>query len=265
MATMEAGHYQWEYGGGAPPARPYDPDELRAFINAQMHADVIDLWGLTADEMLAYVHEHLRRQMSAAVIHYLCQHAAAAAAEYAYNDMAGVIPRNVAINVTPQNDQGYIDTTVSTKWAQEMLNDEAQEMGKDLLDKVRELSSFRFFSLDELADMGHPYSTKYAPGAAGIPDYLINVQSGNYLASWTMTARQDVDTVVLSVENWAPYAPYLHGGTNRMRARKIGPAALEMTKDLRHKAMDRVTARVRRRVRNILRGGGDVQVSGISQ
>jgi hypothetical protein len=109
-----------------------------------------------------------------------------------------------------------------------------QDCADMVLRKAQEYSSNRYFSLRELRKMGHPYAVRYGPASAGIPDFLVNYQSGRFWGSWQAAIlRRSGTDYEISVTNTAPWATYLITGTKKMRQRPIIEAAFEATKEER--------------------------------
>jgi hypothetical protein len=159
-------------------------------------------------------------------------------------------PRSVVVRPEEKYNHAYVEWNARSQEFPRMLEEEAQEIGNVMLAEVKDLSMRRFYTLAELAELGHPYSTRLPVDSAGVPDYVINYQSGEYFAGWRMLVRMLGKRLQIGIWNIASYAKYLHGGTERMRARPIAVAATERTKDARRQVLDRVRHRLARR------GGG---------
>jgi len=156
--------------------------------------------------------------------------------------------RSLQVAVEPEYDMLATWETAS-KYMEQMPLDLVEEVGQIFFDKCIEYSSIQYFSLQQLRQMGHPYSISQGEGAAGIPDYIINVQSGDYLRGWDMRVSREGDTATIEVINTSDVAAYLSGQPrprSRMRVRPIQQAAFEATYDERRLALDRIKARVRR-------------------
>lgn len=156
--------------------------------------------------------------------------------------------RSLRVTVEPEYDMLATWETAS-KYMEQMPLDLVEDVGRIFFDKCVEYSSIQYFSLQQLRDMGHPYSIDRGEGAAGIPDYIINVQSGDYLRNWDMRVSREGDTATVEVINTSEHAAYLSGQPrprSRMRVRPIQQAAFEHTYDERNRALDRIKARVRR-------------------
>lgn len=156
--------------------------------------------------------------------------------------------RSLRVTVEPDHDMLATWETAS-KYMKQIPLDLVEEVGQIFFDKCVEYSSIQYYSLQQLRDMGHPYSTQYGAGAAGIPDFIINVQSGDYLRSWDMQVRQEGNRAIVEVVNTSDHAAYLSGRSrprSRMRVRPIQQAAFEATYDERRLVLNRITARVRR-------------------
>jgi hypothetical protein len=103
-----------------------------------------------------------------------------------------------------------------------------------VLQKAQELSGKRYFSLSELRRMGHPYSVRFGAGTAGIPDFIVNLQSGAFAGHWAVQVGKQPDgSYFINLTNVTPWATYLFTGTNKMRERPIINAAFEQTQEAR--------------------------------
>ncbi len=156
--------------------------------------------------------------------------------------------RNLRIVMLPDYDM-LASWRTASKYMEQIPQELIEEIGQAYLDKCIEYSSRQFFSLQELRRMGHPYSIHKAVGAAGIPDYLINVQSGDYLRSWQMVVEKEGQRAVVKVYNTSEHAAYLSGPRGpraRMRIRPIQRAAFEHTHTERELALQRLRGKMRR-------------------
>lgn len=84
-------------------------------------------------------------------------------------------------------------------------------------------------STAQLRQMGHPYSRRFPAGAAGLPDHVINRQTGAFASAWSCRARRNRDDWTISLYNSSPYAAYLEFGTVTSRARPIMEEVLRKT------------------------------------
>ena len=156
--------------------------------------------------------------------------------------------RNLRISVEPEYDM-LATWEFASKYMSQIPLDLVEEVGQIFFDKCVEYSSIQYYSLQQLRDMDHPYSIRHGSGAAGVPDYIINVQSGDYLRSWDMQVRQEGSRAIVEVVNTSEHAAYLSGRSrprSQMRVRPIQQAAFEATYSERRLVLDRIKARVRR-------------------
>jgi hypothetical protein len=71
-----------------------------------------------------------------------------------------------------------------------------------------------------LRAMGNPYKRALLAGAAGQPDYIVNIQSGNFRGSWVTRVQKVGDTWTITLLNTSPESRYMMG-TKRARMRPI--------------------------------------------
>ena len=82
--------------------------------------------------------------------------------------------------------------------------------------------------------MGHPYAVRYGSGAAGIPDFIVNLQSGAFAGQWAVTVGKQPDGgYFINLTNAVPWASYLFTGTTKMRQRDVIGAAFAQTAEER--------------------------------
>jgi hypothetical protein len=77
-------------------------------------------------------------------------------------------------------------------------------------------------SLKDLAQLGHPYSTRYGTDSFVHPDEYVHIQSGDLLHSSHIEDQGDAVVLVNTSEHYK----YLRFGTSVMRMRDPGGAAL---------------------------------------
>lgn len=66
--------------------------------------------------------------------------------------------------------------------------------------------------------LGYPYALRFAPGSAGMPDFILNQVSGSFKASWRTRVQQTAKGWTITLYNDSPEAKYLMGTkTARMR------------------------------------------------
>lgn len=80
-----------------------------------------------------------------------------------------------------------------------------------------------------LARMGHPYRLSLAPGSAGLPDYIINRQSGDFARGWRTRVTLSGRSWLATLYNVSPHARYMMG-TDKMRERLIAEQVQRMMK-----------------------------------
>ena len=68
--------------------------------------------------------------------------------------------------------------------------------------------------------MGYPYAVRFQPGAAGIPDYVINQVRGTFRASWRTRVQETSRGWTITLLNVSPESKFLMG-TKRARMRPI--------------------------------------------
>lgn len=114
------------------------------------------------------------------------------------------------------------------------LDGAMQDCAQMVLQKAQELSGKRYFSLSELRRMGHPYAVRYGSGAAGIPDFIVNLQSGRFAGQWQVQVGKQPDgQYFIILTNTSRVATYLFTGTSKMRQRDIIGAAFAQTQEAR--------------------------------
>ena len=129
--------------------------------------------------------------------------------------------------------------TIGAQWSDALasydgiMDRAVDDCGRMVLDKARELSGYEYFSLPELARMGHPYAVRFPENSAGIPDYLISMHTGLFWGDWTVVVDKLGGECSIELTNQAGYSKFLFSGTSRMRRRPINEAAFSMTKDAR--------------------------------
>ena len=111
-----------------------------------------------------------------------------------------------------------------------------------VLQKVKQFSAQRFFSLPQLRSMGHPYAVR--DPRPPVKPHIINRQSGAFYGAWHLRVLSNAQGVFASVYNSAPWARYMvGGGKSKMIARPILDEALRRTQAQR----DRNLRNARRR------------------
>jgi len=116
--------------------------------------------------------------------------------------------------------------------------------------KAQQFSQRRFFSLEDLRRMGHPYAVRapHPPVAA----HILSRQSGKLYGMWKVSVvKTDPNRVVYTVYNRAPYAKYMMG-TTKMIPRPILDEALTRTKDERARNIKRARDRAYQRARRAI-------------
>lgn len=109
---------------------------------------------------------------------------------------------------------------------------------KELRSTVDEHIELTCHSLADLADLGHPYSTRFPEDSFVHPDDYLHIQSGHLHANVESISEVNTsnNTAVAAVgvsENKVPYIGYLIDGTSKMRPRDfLGNSMLERKDDL---------------------------------
>lgn len=95
----------------------------------------------------------------------------------------------------------------------------AQGQGKEMV-RVAESLSAGTLTAAALQKAGHPYARRRVPGSAGVADFIINKQSGDFAAAWHSRAQKTRQGWTVTVWNDDKAAAYLMG-TSKMRVRPI--------------------------------------------
>lgn len=100
---------------------------------------------------------------------------------------------------------------------------------------VLEHASLTDYTLEELADMGHPFSRRFSTDSGPAPDNIVRIQTGllfdNIRKEEHMT--KTVSTVEIGVkESDVPYISDLINGTRLMRPRNFIGAAWDSVEEL---------------------------------
>lgn len=97
------------------------------------------------------------------------------------------------------------------------------QAGQHILDQVYERAKDRStggVSSKQLRREDHPYARRH--GRARRDSSIINRQSGRFIAAWSLRGvMPSADGATGTVENTAPYAEFLAGGTRFMFARPL--------------------------------------------
>ena len=96
--------------------------------------------------------------------------------------------------------------------------------------KARQFTQRRFFSLKQLADMGHPYARRNP--RPPVKPWIINAQNRALHNAWATTYARTSDGARATVYNRAPYAKYMRG-TRYMIERPVIEEAIRRTKSER--------------------------------
>lgn len=132
------------------------------------------------------------------------------------------------------------------KYVEEVREAQVQN-AKLVMEKAKQFSNQRFFSLQQLRKMGHPYAKR--DPRPPVKAHIINRQSGTFYASWQMRVLKNSEGIYASVYNSAPWARYMVG-TKKMIARPILDEALFRTQDRRRKNLQNARKRGLYRIRN---------------
>jgi hypothetical protein len=119
----------------------------------------------------------------------------------------------------------------------------AMEHGNDLVRACIALSQGTM-SLAEMARQHHPYSKKFPSNhiAPAHPDWIVNIQTGRFAASWHWHLYKATSSWIILVWNDAPEAKYLEG-TTKMRERPIMKQARKLVDKRRIAAFQAVVQR----------------------
>jgi len=145
------------------------------------------------------------------------------------------VRRNVRFEFDEETGETAVRIERASKYMPELLDRATEEWIDALYQEVRQNSGTQYYSLDELAVMGHPYgwATPDAPwrheGVLGFTDAVINLQTGEYFEGWRKEVRREGDRAIGTVCNIAPHAIFLmeEEGTKFMRPRPILHMSLE--------------------------------------
>jgi hypothetical protein len=101
----------------------------------------------------------------------------------------------------------------------------AQNHSLYLLQLARELSSGNLWggtvpTNAQIAAAGYPYAKRFPVNSAPSPDYIINIQTGEFLKAWKSLATLQSGAWVIVCWNDSTYAKYM-AGTRLMRKRPI--------------------------------------------
>ena len=86
-----------------------------------------------------------------------------------------------------------------------------------------------------LTRMGHPFAVRAAKFGLRLNEFLINMQSEEFIKSWVRHGPNIIgDTIESKLYNKAPYAKFLAEGTNKMIQR---PIMVKILRNLEYKRM----------------------------
>src|SRR5918996_632633 len=101
------------------------------------------------------------------------------------------------------------------------------------------------FTSAHLKAMGHPYSKR--KNRPPQDPAIINKQSGFFLSAWVARpTQQAANSFQTRIENFAPYAEFLHRGTDRMIQRPILERIAQKLRPFRRKTLADAMRRVLR-------------------
>jgi hypothetical protein len=126
------------------------------------------------------------------------------------------------------------------------IREATRENAHVLMKQAQNFSRARYYSLKQLAQMGHPYAAAHP--APPKPAHLINRQSGVLHGAWKVSYRPNRDGATATVYNVAPHSRYMMG-TRLMIPRPILDEALKRTKAARDRNINRARDRAYRRTR----------------
>lgn len=154
--------------------------------------------------------------------------------------------RCVEFEVDDETGETALRVRRMSKHMSQFLPGVVEDWIKVLYDECRQHSGTQYFSLDELAEMGHPYGLPTAeapwrmPGVLGFDDALINLQTGEFFEAWEYDVVVEGDEAVGTVRNTAAHAQYLTArGTEFMRPRDIMGMAYELARQDMNNAVRR--------------------------
>ena len=110
--------------------------------------------------------------------------------------------------------------------------------------QAQNFSRARYYSLKQLAQMGHPYAVAHPSPPK--PAHIINRQSDALNGAWKTAYRLNSDGATATVYNIAPHSKYMMG-TKTMIPRPILDEALKRTKRARDLNIKRARDRAYRR------------------
>ena len=112
--------------------------------------------------------------------------------------------------------------------------------------QAQNFSRARYYSLKQLAQMGHPYAVAHPSPPK--PAYIVNRQSAAFHGAWRTAYRPNSDGATATVYNIAPHSKYMTGGKrSTMIPRPILDEALKRTKRARDLNIKRARDRAYRR------------------
>jgi hypothetical protein len=102
------------------------------------------------------------------------------------------------------------------------LAESAAFAGETLEKAVKDKASLECHDLSDLAELGHPYSTRFPTDSFEHPDEFVHIQSGQLIANIEKIVAIQGDKVTIACgvsEAKVPYIGYLIDGTWKMRSR----------------------------------------------
>ena len=120
----------------------------------------------------------------------------------------------------------------TTKYIKE-VGEAVRANGKLIYEKSKQFTNRRWYSLEQLRQMGHPYA-KRAPRPPVMP-HIINRQSNNLHRNWRWNWARTPDGVRATIYNNAFTAPFMRDvqGTATMIARPVRAETIKRTKTAR--------------------------------
>lgn len=122
-----------------------------------------------------------------------------------------------------------------SKKIQDAIMDGLVDVGEAYRKQVIRAISFSDHTLQELREMGYPYSTRFGEGSGPHgDDRIVHEQDGKLKQSIKISKPEETTTRRFSVfvTSDVPYMPFLIYGTSRMRARRFHEYALNQMKDV---------------------------------
>lgn len=130
----------------------------------------------------------------------------------------------------------------TTKYIKEVC-EAVRDNGKLLYEKSKQFTNRRWYSLEQLRQMGHPYARR--DPRPPVRPHIINRQTGNLHRNWRWNWARTPDGCRATVYNNAFNARFMRDirGTLTMIARPVRAEAIKRTKDARARNLKRARRR----------------------